>query len=60
MNFEGWMHEVDELCLGEYLMSIHDLPDMEFYDAYECGQTPEEFMAETIPDLAALAHLVLS
>ena len=60
MTFQRWMQEVDELCLGEYLMSIYDLPDMSFYDAYEGGQSPEDFMAETIPDLDALKDVVLS
>lgn len=54
------MQEVDEICLSTYLMSIYDLPDMAFDDAYEAGQTPEEFLAETIPDLDALKDLVLS
>lgn len=60
MTFQRWMQEVDEICLGTYLMSIHDLPDMCFYDAYESGQTPEEFMTETIPDHEALKELVFS
>ena len=60
MTFQRWMQEVDEICLGNYLMSIYDLPDMPFFDAYEGGQTPEEFMAETIPDLETLGALVLS
>lgn len=60
MRFQRWMQEVDEICLSTYLMSIYDLPDMAFDDAYEAGQTPEEFLAETIPDLDALKDLVLS
>jgi len=60
MTFQIWMQEVDSLCLGGYLMSIYDLPDMNFMDAYEEGQTPEQFMAETIPDLDALGQLVFS
>ena len=60
MTFQRWMQEVDEICLGEYLMSIYDLPDMAFHDAYDDGQTPEEFMDEVIPDLEALGRLVLS
>lgn len=60
MTFQRWMQEVDEICLGNYLMSIYDLPDMPFYDAYESGQSPEEFMAETIPDIETLGALVLS
>lgn len=60
MNFQRWMQEVNELCLGSYFMSIYDLPDMPFYDAYEAGQSPNEFMDEMIPDLDALGSLVLS
>jgi hypothetical protein len=60
MSFERWMQEVDGLCISEYLISIYDLPDMDFYDAYENGQTPEEFMAETIPDIESLGQLVMS
>lgn len=60
MTFQRWMQEVNEICLNSYLMSIYDLPDMPFYDAYESGQTPEEFMEDTIPDMDALAELVLS
>ena len=59
MTFQRWMQEVNEICLGAYLMSIFDLPDMPFYDAYEDGQSPESFMSETIPDLEALKELVL-
>jgi hypothetical protein len=41
-------------------MSIHDLPDMCFHDAYADGQTPQEFIDETIPDLDALRDLIFS
>lgn len=60
MTFQSWMHEVNEICMREFIVSIYDLPDMNFYDAYHDGQSPEEFMAETIPDLDALKDLVLS
>ena len=60
MTFERWMQEVNELCLCTFIVSIFDLPDMPFFDAFESGQTPEEFMTETIPDMDALAELVLS
>lgn len=60
MTFQRWMQEVNEICLGTYLMSIYDLPDMPFFDAFEEGKSPEEFMAEMIPDMDALAEIVLS
>lgn len=37
-------------------MSIRDLPDLCFYDAYDAGQTPEEFMEENLPDVDALGR----
>lgn len=60
MTFDNWMQQVNEICIGTYAMSIYDLPDMEFYYAYEGGQSPEEFMSEVLPNLDALAELVLS
>ena len=60
MIFRHWMEQVNDLCMVEYSMSIYDLPDMPFYDAYESGQTPEEFMAENLGDLEALCNLILS
>lgn len=60
MTFQRWMQEVNELCMGSFLMSIYDLPDMPFYDAFESGQTPESFLDEVLPDMDALARLVRS
>ena len=60
MTFQRWMQEVNELCFGSYLQSIYDLPDMPFFDAFESGQTPEEFMDEMLPDMDALARIVLT
>lgn len=60
MTFQKWMQEVDDICLRTYAMSIYDLPDMEFYCAFEDGQMPDDFMSEMIPDVEALAEFVLS
>ncbi len=60
MTFRAWMDDVDQICLLTYGMSIYDLPDMAYYDAFDSGQSPEEFMLDTIPDLEALKELVLS
>ena len=54
------MDGVDRCCQLDFGMSIHDLPDMCFRDAYDVGQSPEEFMSENLPDLDALRHAVLS
>jgi len=60
MTFQKWMQEVNEICLSTYLMSIYDLPDMPFYDAFENGQTPDDFIQEVIPDMETLENIVLS
>ena len=59
-TFERWMIALDSLCLGMYGMSIYDLPDMLFRDAYDEGRTPEEFMGENLPSLEELRQMVLS
>jgi hypothetical protein len=60
MSFDSWMSAVNDICLADFSMSIHDLPDMCFWDAHADGQTPEEFMAENLPDLESLGELILS
>lgn len=60
MTFERWMLTLDGLCRIEYGLSIHDLPDMSFRDAFDDGQTPSDFMEEYLPDIEALRQLVFS
>jgi len=42
-----------------YGMSIMDLPDMAYRDAYDDGMTPEAFIDENLPDVEALKELIL-
>lgn len=60
MTYQQWMVEVDDCCLLEFGLSIHDLPDMCFYDAYGSGQSAEEFIVENLPDEESLGALILS
>ena len=60
ITFEQWMDGVDRCCQLDFGMSIHDLPDMCFRDAFDTGLSPEEFMTENLPDLDALRQVVLS
>lgn len=60
MTFDQWMHEVDRLCLSLYGISIHDLPDMCFRDAYNAGASPMAFMGEELGDLEQLRSTFLS
>jgi len=45
-SFEDWMKEVDEQVIDLYGMSIHDLADRNYRDAYNCGLTAEEYFQE--------------
>jgi len=48
VSFEGWMKEVDQIISTATGMSIHDLPDMQFRDAYDNDDTPEEFCIDQL------------
>lgn len=47
-NFALWMAKLDQLVYNATSVSIHDLPDMLFRDAYDAGTTVEEFAAENL------------
>jgi hypothetical protein len=38
------MDRVDDLCESDIDMSVHDLPEMSFRDAYVKGLRPEAFL----------------
>lgn len=59
MDFSEWFDRVDRLCRHMYGMSIMDLPDMAYRDAYDDGMTPEAFIDENLPDVEALKELIL-
>lgn len=48
MSFREWMKVVDKLCLERLSLSIHDLPDMLFRDAFDDGVAPEDFFEEEV------------
>lgn len=58
--FSEWIGEIDSICWREFGLSIHDLPDMSFRDAYDDGVSPEEFMKENLADVDDLARVILS
>ena len=59
-TFEQWMERVDQVCQMDFGISIHDLPDMLFRDAYDSRQSPEDFMYENLPDEESLGRMILS
>lgn len=60
VNFAEWFDQIDRLCHQAFGLSIMDLPDMQFRDAFDDGMSPEDFMTDTLPDLEALRELILS
>ncbi len=59
MSFRDWMKELDLICYSNYGMSIHDLPDMCFRDAYDCDSTPLEFFHNELGTLDDLARCLV-
>lgn len=60
MTFEQWMREVDDLCFGTWGMSIHDLPDMCFRDAFDDGVSALEFFHGELGRVDDLSRVILS
>lgn len=48
--FERWMHEVDRETYRLAGLSIHDLPDQSFRDAWRDGVSPRSFAEEALLD----------
>jgi len=43
-EFKAWMQKVDKLCTARFGVSVHDLPDMCFRDAFDSEETPRDFV----------------
>ncbi len=50
ITFDEWMKKLDDLVEGRLGLSIHDLPDMNFRDAYDDGKSPRDFFKEDFRD----------
>ena len=59
MSFRDWMKELDLICYSNYGMSVHDLPDMCFRDAYDDGTSPVEFFHCELGTVDDLSRLIL-
>ena len=42
LNFEQWLTEVDNICITQTGLSIYDLEDLLWADAYENNRTPKQ------------------
>ena len=41
-EFKKWMHKVDEACQSIAFLSIHDLPDKDYWDWFDAGDSPRD------------------
>lgn len=48
LAFEVWMKKVDAACESRFGISIHDLPDYCFRDAFDCGTSPARVVIEAM------------
>ena len=46
--YRAWLRELDAICRKKLSLSYFDLPDMPSRDAYEEGDSPENFFDETV------------
>ena len=54
LSFEQWMNKIDKLLLRNFFMSIHDLPDMCFWDMFQDGITPKQVVEEIMSDMPSM------
>lgn len=50
ITLASFMYRVDELCITYLGVSSEDLPDFNWRDAWESGDTPDEAFSEFISD----------
>ena len=48
MTFKQWMREVDEIVSSKVGLSVRDLADMNFRDAYDGEVSPADFVSDTV------------
>lgn len=64
-QFAEWLNEIDSLVTSRLGISLFDLGDMLFWDSYDSGETPEEFIEDSlVPEVQAeygkdIANLLL-
>jgi hypothetical protein len=50
--FNQWMEQVDGLLGHHFGLSVHDIADQNYRDAFESGLSPEEYCSdELFPEL---------
>jgi hypothetical protein len=49
-EFEAWMHRVDLAVQSASGVSVHDLPDYAFRDAFDGGSPPGEAAREVLEE----------
>lgn len=60
MTFTEWLSSLDALCIGTWGLSVADLPDMPFRDAFDDGIMAKDFFDEHLGTIDELARTVCS
>ncbi|MHB8636080.1 MAG: hypothetical protein ACYC96_06375 [Fimbriimonadaceae bacterium] len=58
MTFDEWMERLDRSCQLDFGLNLAALPNLAFRDGYDSGLSPEDFMAENLPDPELTGQLV--
>lgn len=58
LTFDHWMSQLNALVMDEYGMSIHDLPDMMFRDAFDARVSPLEFFEDELGTTDQLSEVI--
>lgn len=48
ITFESWMNRVDQYLVNELGLDSQDLPDINYMDLYESGESPREAASEAL------------
>jgi len=47
-DFGSWLKEVDAIVSAKIPVSVFDLEDMLFRDAFDAGDSPQEFVSDVV------------
>ncbi len=50
-DFVEWKHEVNRLLFLHFSLTLDDLPDMLTRDAFDSGQTPDDFYENEVREV---------
>lgn len=49
-EFEEWLTELDKLVSDRIILSVFDLEDMNLWDSFHAGESPEDCLREVVTE----------